>query len=71
MYMLYCDNSGEFLARCDSKLKAMTWAAIWSRERDRPIVGILSSSTGATTACFRYEKGKRAFDAGCCPDDLS
>jgi hypothetical protein len=65
MYMLYFEDTGEFLARCDSKLKAMTWAAAWSRECNRPIAGIANRSLGATISCFRYEKGKSSIEEDC------
>lgn len=71
MYVLFFDDGGEFAGVFHSKSHAMMNAALISQEKTRPVVAIFNDREGNTFLCFRYERGEKIFEAGCCPSPWS
>ena len=67
MYALYFDDAKDFISVVDSKPLAIAVSQLLSRVRSRPIVCIFNQPSGETAVCFRFERGVKTFDGGCCP----
>ena len=67
MYVLYYDESKDFIGTYDTKAKAFVVARVLSRERKRSVLGIFNRPLGGTQFCFKFELGEQTYDGGCCP----
>ncbi len=71
MYVLFFEDDGEFAGVFHSKSQAMMTAGLISGEKSRSVVAIFNDREGNTFVCFRYERGEKTFEAGCCPSAWS
>lgn len=59
MYALFFEDTGELIATADRAPHALGLGRLVSREKGRPVVGVLNSKDGTTEVCWRFIHGRQ------------